>query len=232
MLAPRQGAKLGCAPALLWNGPRAFVFFAAPALALAAFALVGCTPAIGDQCTLSTDCSVQGTRICDTTQPNGYCTIIPCTGNSCPDHAACVEIGASVPGCPYDDYAAPSRVGTAMCLKSCNSDSDCRQNDGYTCATPAGPGSSAVILDTNQSQKVCLVAGPPASFVDAQVCSSNRIDASPLDATLSAAAEGVDAPVDSPLIDTGSDSTALEAGDDSTVEDAAGDSTVADAGSE
>src|SRR5208283_3625811 len=114
MLAPWRGAKLGCAPALLRNAPRAFLYFAglaAPVPALAAFALAGCTPAIGDRCTLSTDCSVQGTRICDTTQPNGYCTIIPCTGNSCPDNAACVEIGASVPDCPYDDYAAPSRVG-------------------------------------------------------------------------------------------------------------------------
>jgi len=153
------------------------------ALALATFILSGCTPAIGDRCTLSTDCSVQGNRICDTTQPGGYCTAVPCTADKCPDNAACVEVGASVPGCAYDDYAAPSRVASPMCLKTCSSNSDCRQSDGYTCGHPAGPMSFAVILDTDQTKQVCLIApNPPVtSVVDAQVCSSSRVDVPPLD---------------------------------------------------
>jgi hypothetical protein len=157
----------------------------AVAMAIGASALLGCTPAVGDRCALSTDCSIQGTRICDTSQPNGYCTLLGCTASSCPDNAACVEFGASVPGCPYDDYGAPSRTGRAMCLKTCGSNSDCRQSEGYVCIgidpklTPW-----TVILDTNQSERVCMFSGPSASFVDAQVCSSSRPDAAPIDATM------------------------------------------------
>jgi len=180
-------------PLLHPNAPRASYAPLALAIAAAGLAgLAGCTPAIGDRCTLSTDCSVQGNRVCDTTQPNGYCTALSCTAGKCPDNAACVEIGASVPGCAYDDYTAPSRVGSAMCLKTCSSDSDCRQSDGYTCANPAGPSSSAVILDTNQNERVCLIAGPAAPLIDAQVCSSSRLDASPFfdgSASMGAASE-------------------------------------------
>lgn len=265
MLAPRRAAKLGCPTVLPRNATRDCSYLAA--LAIAAFVLAGCTPGIGDRCTLSTDCSVQGNRLCDTSQPNGYCTLTPCTANSCPDNAACVEIGASVPGCAYDDYAAPSRVGTSMCLKTCNSDSDCRQSDGYSCASPSGPGSSNVILDTNQSEHVCLIASPPASladgggsspgFVDAQVCSSGRLDASPLEASVStvvvseAGADGgagdagaaaldaamedatFDATADSGGDDGGVDSTLVaDAGTDSTVDDGGAATTVGDSASE
>jgi hypothetical protein len=181
-LAPRLKATLGCRPALSPHAPRAIAF---AALVIAAFALAGCTPAIGDRCTLSTDCSVQGNRQCDTTQPGGYCTMLQCIANSCPDNAACVELGASVPGCAYDDYSAPSRVGTSMCLKTCSSDTDCRQSDGYTCGNPAPKPGSAVVLDTNQARHVCLIAGPSATFADAQVCSSSRPDVPPLDASAS-----------------------------------------------
>jgi hypothetical protein len=108
--------------------------------------------------------------------------------------------------------------------------------------------SSNVVLDTDQSKKVCLIAAPLASLVDAQqvvdaqvaqVCSSSRIDASPLEASVStsAAVEGgsdggvaeaallADAPVDA----------ALDAPVDATLDapvDAPADSTVADSGSE
>src|SRR5579883_335706 len=163
---------------------------AALALAVAASAAVGCTPSIGDKCTLSTDCSIQGNRVCDTSQPSGYCTVLGCTPDTCPDNAACVQLGASVPGCPYNDYNAPSRVGSTLCMKTCNSSSDCRQGDGYVCADlcPTASGASAacdpnanpwhaVPLDMSRSRKVCIVpqpvTSPPASpsSVDAQVCS-------------------------------------------------------------
>ena len=56
------------------------------ALVLAALALVtGCQPKIGDACNTSTDCSTQGDRLCDTTQPGGYCTIFNCEPNTCPE---------------------------------------------------------------------------------------------------------------------------------------------------
>jgi len=137
--------------------------------------LGGCTPAIGDSCNQSSDCSSQGNRVCDTAQPDGYCTILGCTGNGCPDNAACVMFGTSVSGCAANDYDTPSRVSFVLCMKHCSKDSDCRQDEGYACRNPRGLPWDAVILDDNQSQDVCIVPTPsvdapsPASF-DAAVC--------------------------------------------------------------
>jgi hypothetical protein len=126
--------------------------------ALAAVAAVACTPHIGDKCTINTDCSISNTRQCDTSQPSGYCTIISCGPNSCPDNAACVLFGANVPGCPYDDYAAPARTGRTYCMQTCQSDSDCRHDDGYRCQDPTMMQWSAQIVDDNPvSHRVCIL---------------------------------------------------------------------------
>src|SRR3954468_14654466 len=89
-------------------------------LRLAAFALVAlsaCTPSIGDKCVLSTDCSSRGDRQCDTSQPDGYCTIFNCNGDGCPDKAACVLFNSAIPGCGFDDRAGGggSRIARALC---------------------------------------------------------------------------------------------------------------------
>src|SRR6516164_4737254 len=52
------------------------------ALPMASLAATGCTPKIGDKCILSTDCSQQGTLVCDTSQPAGYCTQLNCNNGS------------------------------------------------------------------------------------------------------------------------------------------------------
>ncbi len=69
------------------------LFVAASALfALSAF---GCKAKIGDSCDRSTDCSLQGERICDLSEANsvgkGECTIEGCGRDSCPKEAACVK---------------------------------------------------------------------------------------------------------------------------------------------
>ncbi|MBV9949893.1 MAG: hypothetical protein JOZ69_23830 [Myxococcales bacterium] len=207
--APGRGRASGLA-AILGVGAPLF------GVAFGAIALAGCTPAIGDKCSLSTDCSIQGTRFCDTSQTAGYCTVIGCTSNHCPDNAVCVEFGATVPGCAYDDYQAPSRTGRSMCMKACSSDSDCRTQDGYGCRDlsrlpdggpplEAGVPYEGVLLDTNRSMKVCIqvmspVGSPPdgAAADDAvTVCSANRVplpDAAGGDSSADAgAAEGVGA---------------------------------------
>jgi hypothetical protein len=126
-------------------------------LALGAFA-TGCTPSIGDKCAQSTDCSIRGDRLCDTSQPGGYCTIFNCGANSCPDDATCVLFHPNVQGCPYDDRSL-SRTGRTFCVASCDSDSDCR--GGYTCQNPIQY-SGAVVLDDNQGKRVCVVIDPRA----------------------------------------------------------------------
>jgi hypothetical protein len=144
---------------------------------LCALALAGCTPSIGDKCVLSTDCSVRGDRLCDTSQPNGYCTIFNCAPDQCPDKAACVLFEPEVPGCPYNDRVR-SRTGRQFCMAQCHSNSDCR--DGYTCADPRQPPFNALILDDDQTQRVCIVSKsvPPDESPDATspVCGSQNPD--------------------------------------------------------
>jgi hypothetical protein len=80
--------------------------------------LTGCTPVIGDSCVLSTDCASDGTRVCDTSEPGGYCTVLNCTGNAlgavCPDYAVCIDFQPNVPGCPAN-VRSPSRTSYSEC---------------------------------------------------------------------------------------------------------------------
>ncbi|CAN5707176.1 hypothetical protein BH09MYX1_BH09MYX1_67590 [soil metagenome] len=125
------------------------------ALFFGAFALAGCTPSIGDECQLSTDCSRTGDRLCDTSQPSGYCTLFNCQGDGCPAPSVCVQFAGTIPGCTYDDRR-PSRVGRSMCLAPCDDDSDCRV--GYVCRAPSVAPYGARILAADKSKKVCLFA--------------------------------------------------------------------------
>lgn len=157
---------------------------------LALAGLAACTPEIGDKCVLSTDCSIRSDRVCDTSQPNGYCTQ-NCRGNGCPDKAACVLYNTALPGCGFDDRAGPfgSRVARSFCTARCFSNEDCRTEDGYVCADPRSPPWNAMILDDVQDQLTCLVI--PAEGLDggvanatgqAPVCGPSAPEAPPIDA--------------------------------------------------
>ena len=147
--------------------------------------VLGCQPSIGDHCIQSTDCSATGERLCDTSQPNGSCTIFNCQPNRCPPEAACVETNASIFGCSYDDRHAPSRLSRQLCLKKCQQNSDCRTQEGYACIVPKQYG--VLVLDNDQTEKVCLpltsynVADTGAEG-EAPVCSVAGPDAAPFDA--------------------------------------------------
>lgn len=107
---------------------------------LLGFALVallgtfGCRAKIGDECVRSTDCSLQGERICDlshrvndngvvTPAGEGECTIEGCGRDSCPKEAACVKVYGSdflAVACDPDreDVATacdPAQEGQAAC---------------------------------------------------------------------------------------------------------------------
>jgi hypothetical protein len=83
--------------------------------------LVACGPEIGDECTDSLDCAIDGTQFCDFTQPEGYCLIVGCRADECPEEAVCVQFGR-------DERAR------TFCLRHCNDNGDCRS--GYVCTTP------------------------------------------------------------------------------------------------
>jgi hypothetical protein len=195
-------------------------------LALAAFALLGaagCTPQIGDKCVLSTDCSTQGTLVCDPTQPGGYCTEVNCQGNLCPNQAACVLFNATLPGCAYDDHAGPmgARTGESFCMKQCHHDSDCRA--GYECIDPRSVPWDGIILDDDQTQHICIgIPDPPTPDAsvdyDAAVCQAAGPPVPPLDASITYMPDA--SLVDAPPPDTGTpDASEGDASRDSGAED-------------
>jgi hypothetical protein len=122
---------------------------------------VGCRPHIGDDCTTSVDCSQSGDRLCDITQPGGYCTVYNCEPGSCPSEAACVAFDAQTspfPACR--DANGLSRFQRAYCMLSCSSAGDCRA--GYVCQDMTVMGSdnpyNAVLIDPDRGNKVCVAA--------------------------------------------------------------------------
>ena len=227
---------LGCAPLAM---PGRFLFIRsllsphALAVALGLFALsaTACTPKIGDKCVLSTDCSTQGDRQCDTSMPGGYCTVYNCGPNSCPDYAACYLFHPEVQGCDYNDRET-SRTSKSFCMAGCQTNSDCRTD--YICADGRGPPWYALLLDDNQNQKVCLPdpdtttdVSQPSADAQAPVCQAfPDIDAAfPVFPSVDAA--GTDAG-DAGVVDAGGDATVdggRDAGLDATVD-------ASDAGSE
>jgi hypothetical protein len=62
------------------------------ALAIAlALGAAACGKQIGDDCQTATDCNPNGGRICDLSQPGGYCTILGCDETTCPSEATCIR---------------------------------------------------------------------------------------------------------------------------------------------
>lgn len=80
---------------------------------LAMVALAACGREIGDDCSTNVDCG--SGRLCDLSQPGGYCTISPCRADSCPTEAVCVVFS----------------VNDSYCMRSCATRDECRE--GYEC---------------------------------------------------------------------------------------------------
>src|SRR3954471_21040736 len=122
---------------------------------------LGCTPKIGDSCTVSTNCSAAGDRLCDVTQPGGYCTVFNCEPGTCPEDSVCINFGStlsSVSPAQCTPAQGPSPYQRSFCMASCGSDSDCR--GGYTCldlkgVTPNPLG--AVLAESSGDGRVCAV---------------------------------------------------------------------------
>jgi hypothetical protein len=166
------------------------------------FALAtGCTPSVGDSCQLSTDCGSTGQLVCDTSEFEGYCTMVECIQGSCPTNSSCIQFYPAIPGCGYNDRVGASRLGESFCMATCSSQSDCRL--GYVCATPTESPWFADIVDNNQQILVCLpepmtgeVPGGMSQNVnpDAAVCQAQgpEFDAgfSSVDASFEASSDG------------------------------------------
>jgi len=121
-------------------------------LAFAAAALAsGCAPAIGDGCASATNCSVNGDRQCDLTQPGGACTVFDCQADQCPDSAVCVRFNPDDP-----------RHSVVACMKACTDDSSCRGEYECVRATDLGvmPGGDdfAGVLDVSRGDRSFCIA--------------------------------------------------------------------------
>ena len=101
-------------------------------LCLSLVALVGllsaCSSEVGDACVTAQECPAGA--ICDTTAPDGYCTISPCEPNSCPQESVCVEFENDL----------------SYCMARCETNEDCRE--GYTCRTDIGPVKFCYVADS------------------------------------------------------------------------------------
>jgi len=114
--------------------------------------LAACGSEIGDSCLLNSDCDPNQTRTCDLTQPEGYCTVIGCDHDTCPDESVCVSffVGGftnrtcdpttedlSTDDCTFEEVCSlteqcvPRSAETRYCMRKCGGSGDCR--DGYEC---------------------------------------------------------------------------------------------------
>lgn len=91
------------------------------ALAVLAVAALtqACTAVVGDACETQTDCGAS--MYCETSMPDGYCTLENCVSRGCPDEGVCIQFDPD----------------TSYCMAACSSNSDCR--DGYACVKGFGP---------------------------------------------------------------------------------------------
>lgn len=129
-----------------------------PSIAATFFALVavGCAPSIGDSCGGSADCALDGSRICDQAQPGGYCTVRGCDPDGCPGSSLCVEWR-------FD----PPRTAQSWCMKSCNTDTGCRQSNGYRCVAVDDPALVSVIDGDAIARLIDNDVDPGARFCSA-----------------------------------------------------------------
>ena len=109
--------------------------------------VAACGHKIGDACAVSSDCSSDGTRVCDTYSPGGSCTIEGCDFGTCPEEALCVRFFPALQNatsceenpascqpdeiCTVGGLCAPRSIELRFCMLSCGDDGDCR--DGYEC---------------------------------------------------------------------------------------------------
>src|SRR5262245_13056240 len=105
--------------------------------------VAACGKEIGDECIVSSDCSPNGDRYCDISQKGGYCTIIGCDFDTCPENSACIRffMGSftnktceSEPCsldelCDLNKHCVPRSSEVRYCMATCESKDDCR--DGY-----------------------------------------------------------------------------------------------------
>jgi hypothetical protein len=116
--------------------------------------MTACGRGIGDACESSLRCSASGSRVCDMTQPGGYCTIASCQAGNCPSDSACVTFWQST----QTTGADRNRLSERYCMRKCEDNSDCRDDEGYACVLGSEFGASGeATVEGNPDQRFCAV---------------------------------------------------------------------------
>ena len=145
-MARPRGVSHTCGPVTLRCHPRLALGL------LLALAAAGCTPRIGDGCAASSNCSINGDRLCDSSQPGGACTVLDCQADRCPDNAVCVRFNP-----------IPVRRAVVACMHRCENDGDCRAAEGYRCRSTeelAAEGLASAVVDVARPDARFCVADP------------------------------------------------------------------------
>jgi hypothetical protein len=142
-------------------------------------AVLGCGRGIGDGCKTSFDCSqTSNDRVCDVSQPGGYCTIERCDETSCPDESVCIRFfprlfltrpcdpaaPAVSTGCRDDELCldsglcAPRASERRYCAHTCGGGGDCR--GGYECRVAGTLGSMALVRSPEKRVRFCAPKEP------------------------------------------------------------------------
>lgn len=99
-----------------------------------------CGHNIGDPCASNIDCAQDGSRICDLSQPGGYCTWDGCDDSSCPSESVCVRFFDQ----KYPTGLCPSPEPTPGSIGGCRADELCvicgpsaSAPEAYPCCVPS-----------------------------------------------------------------------------------------------
>lgn len=196
--------------------------FSAPAMTWFRLVLVlgllaggwGCKPKIGEDCATSIDCSISGDRLCDVTQPGGYCTVFNCEPNHCPDDSVCVAFSEGT----CSTASVSTRFRRTFCMRSCEDESDCR-GGAYHCIDPAADASRRIVDVDPPSPRICALPSSnsaPPTPPDPAVCfpSDASFDVSRPEAGPTFRDADADALESTDVTDDGVDSNDVEAGID------------------
>lgn len=123
-------------------------------VAAAAAALGGCGHDIGDGCSTNTDCSTNGDRTCDMSQPGGYCTIEGCDTTSCPSGSVCVRF-------------FPEQFLSQPCDPACE-DTDPASTTGSKCPDRVPICTAPAATNDCSADELCLPSGVCAPRADEQ----------------------------------------------------------------
>jgi hypothetical protein len=111
-----------------------------------------CGKSIGDGCRTNIDCASDGTRICDLSQPGGYCTVDGCDDSSCPGSICVRFFDQKYPTgtCSIPPGTSPGTVGT--------------------CSSPPSTVDECRTSGQCLSDELCVVCGPSASAPEPYAC--------------------------------------------------------------